>query len=103
MTWLLRNSKFVNASNCSSVQIRESKVYVFQTELYYTVNPDSEIDYSHDKVPFYVVEGIHSLNQSVDNPKPAILHLPINLAFEIFDCFKELEIENVERVKRLFK
>jgi hypothetical protein len=99
----LRSCKYVKGEspNCSVAQIREGSCYVFGKQLYHTIGP--EIDYSHDKVTFYVVEGIHSLNQSVDNPKPTILHLPLNIAFEVFECFKEIEKENERRLQTLMQ
>jgi hypothetical protein len=95
-----RQSKYNEAPNCSIVQIREGQVCVFGRRLYTT--PNTEINYREDKVRFYEVDGIHSLNQSVDNPKPKTYHLPINLAFEIFAAFKEIDQENLRKIERLF-
>lgn len=99
----LRSCKYVKGEspNCSVAQIREGSCYVFKRQLYSTV--DSEIDYSKDKVTFYEVESIHSLNQSVDNPKPKVLHLPLNIAWEVFECFKEIDKENERRIQTLMQ
>ena len=95
-----RSCKYTESPNCSVAQIREGSCVVFGKQLYTTV--DSEIDYSHDSVTFYVVEDIHSLNQSIDNPKPAVLHIPLNIAWEVFKTFEELDKENERRIEKIF-
>lgn len=95
-----RSSDFVNAPNCSICQIRQGKIYVFRREIYYTW--DSEIDYSKDKVAFYEVDRLYSLNQAPESiSQQKIIHLPLNIAFEIFNAFKELDKENERRIKEI--
>ena len=98
-----RSSNFVNAANCSIAQIREGRVFVFGTPVYNVTN--SEINYSEDKVRFFKeVDNWHSLNQAVETTdiSKTVLFLPLNLAFEVFKAFQELDKENERRIKTLF-
>lgn len=100
MTQSLRNSKYVKAPNCSVIQIRDSQVYFLKTRLYNTV--DSEIDYSKGYVEFYEMDNLHSLNQAAEAVSQfKTIHLSLNIAFDVFQAFKEVDEENVERVKQL--
>lgn len=97
----LRSSKYVNSPNCSVCQICQGKIYLFQTEIYYTLDP--EIDFSEDKVAFYEVDSVYSLNQAPETiSQRKTIYLPLNIAFEILDTFKEIEKENEQRISRLF-
>lgn len=98
-----RSSGFVNAANCSIAQIREGRVFVFGSPVYPIAN--SEIDYSTGKVAFYKeVDGWHSLNQALEQNdiSKTVLLLPLNLGFEVLNCFKELEEENERKIRGLF-
>lgn len=98
-----RESKYVEAPNCSIAQIREGRVFVFGFQIYNVAN--SEIDYSKDKVRFYKqMDNWHSLDQArqtIDKPETVLL-LPINLAFEIFKAFEDVDKENEDKINKLF-
>ena len=98
----MRSCSFVEAPNCSIAQIREGRIFVLGYEIYPVAN--SEINYSEGQVVFYKVDDRASLNQAVEtaNLSEKILLLPINLAFEVFNCFKELEQENERKIKDMF-
>ena len=98
-----RSSSFVEAANCSIAQIREGRVFVFGTPIYPIAN--SEINYSEDKVRFFKeVDNWHSLNQAVETNdlSKTVLFLPLNLAFEVFKAFEEIDKENEQRIKNMF-
>lgn len=99
----LRGCKYNDAPNCSVAQIREGRVFVFGSPIYNIA--DDEIDYSKGQVAFYKeVDGWHSLNQAIEQNdiSQTVLLLPLNIAFEIFECFKEVNKENERRLSRLF-
>ena len=95
-----RNSAYVDSPNCSICQICEGQATVFGRRIYSTAN--TEIDYTKGEAKFYEVEHLHSLNQSIDNPKPKVFYLPLLTAWEVFNCFSEIDKENVRRVETLF-
>ena len=97
---VVRESKFNDAPNCSVAQIREGMCVVFGKPIYTITDP--EVDYSNGWVTFYEVEDLHSLDQSNSNPKPKTIHIPLNIAIEIFYCFKDMEKLNVEKIERIF-
>lgn len=89
--------------NCSVAQIREGRVFVLGSPIYNVVN--SEIDYSQGKAILYKeVDGWHSLNQAIETNdiSKTVLLLPLNIAFEVFAAFKEIDKINEQRVERLF-
>lgn len=97
-----RSCRFANAANCSVAQVCEGRVFVFGSPIYNVA--DSEIDYSKDKVAFYKeVDGWHSLNQAPgqNDMSKTVLFLPLNIAFQVFHAFEQVDRENYEKIERL--
>lgn len=93
-----RSCKYVNADNCSVVRIIDNEPTIYGIRLYVTTDySDSKIDWSNDRVYFYIRErgGTQSLNQSADSSSRG-LEVPLNIAFEIFQAFKEIDENNAK-------
>lgn len=107
-----RSCSFVEAPNCSVAQIREGRIFVFRYEIYPVTN--SEVNYSEGQVRFYysnknknkskTMDTWHSLNQAITtaNLSETVLLLPLNIAFEVFKAFEELDEENERKIRSLF-
>lgn len=97
-------SKFHKYPNCSVVHIHDNEVYLFNNRLYYTV--DSPIDYATGRAIFFVNSSRGtSLNQDPAAAKSEyhILNLSLNMAFEVFERFKEIELENERRLQQVLR
>ncbi len=97
-------SKFHKYPNCSVVHVIDNEVYLFNNRLYYT--PNSPIDYQTGRAMFFVNDSRGtSLNQDPGAPKSDYhtLNLSLNMAFEVFERFKELELENERRLLKVLR
>ena len=86
----MRASNYVGADNCSIVQIVDGEVTVFGHRIYLT--EDNEIDYSQNSVTFYEFDGgTYSLNQAPESATSCkTIKVGLNIAFDIFQAFKEI-------------
>lgn len=100
---LLSDQQNEEAERCSIVRVIDNEVYIFNHRVYNSM--ELPVDYAADKVLFFFNDGQRdSLNQDPGAAKGdyRTLELPLNIAFEIFHCFKELAQENAGRISSLF-
>lgn len=98
-------TRYNKGPNCSVVRIIDNEVYVFGLRLYNDVNSDQHTDWRNGNVLFYIDNGTErSLNQSVDATQQTnqTIKLPLLIAYEVFNAFKEIDVENKRRVESLF-
>lgn len=105
----LRPTKFHDPNrhpNCSVVHVIDNEVYVFNNRLYYVTYNNNPIDYkaAGGFATFFINDGRGtSLNQDPGAPRSDyhILKLPLNIAYEVFHAFSEIDKENERRVQTL--
>ena len=99
-----RSCKYTEAPNCSVVQIAENKVLLFGRELYVTDTSGSIIDYRKGTALFFYKTDRGSLNQDPAAPRVEFktVEISLNIAFDIFKAFEEIDKENERRIKALF-
>jgi hypothetical protein len=98
-----RESRYVNAANCSVVQIENNQVLLFGRQLYITDTSDSVIDYGKGKAVFIYQNGRASLNQDPDASVREFetVEVSLNIAFDIFKAFEEIDRENERRLNSI--
>lgn len=95
-----------NHENCSVVQIdSDCDVTLYGRKLHNI--QDTLVDYAKDKALFFYKDphGRHSLNQDPEAPPSDFdpVYVPLNIAFDIFKAFKEIDEINRKKLDDLFE